>query len=129
MQPQLSLRVVQGSISVASARKRSMPEAVPGCVGADRMNSISRKVPNTKAIFNSSLLAFGYLHEYNPFFYLLNSNSLNLYRIKIQVPARDLAMMCVKVENQIVGAPCGTMDQVILNYLKGMAVWKFKYDD
>lgn len=29
-----------------------------------------------------------------------------------QMPGKDMAMLCCKVENLVVGAPCGTMDQV-----------------
>ncbi|KAF5828128.1 ribosomal protein S5 domain 2-type protein [Dunaliella salina] len=32
--------------------------------------------------------------------------------LQIELPGRDLALLCVKVENLVVGAPCGTMDQM-----------------
>lgn len=35
--------------------------------------------------------------------------------LQIELPGRDLALLCVKVENLVVGAPCGTMDQMACN--------------
>jgi galactokinase len=60
---------------------------------------ISSKVPAGKGVSSSAALEVAVMQAVAAAF-------------RIEVPPRDLALLCQKVENLVVGAPCGIMDQM-----------------
>lgn len=60
---------------------------------------ISSRVPPGKGVSSSAALEVAVMHAVSEAF-------------KVHVDPRDEALLCQKVENRVVGAPCGVMDQM-----------------
>ena len=75
------------------ARERGLP------LGMGARVAVQSAVPEGKGVSSSAALEAAVMQA------LVNAAGLN-------VPPRDMALLCQQVENLVVGAPCGVMDQM-----------------